>query len=255
MLHPPFNRRFGPLAAALLLLVAGGGLRASDQDSRVAYAITSSYNFKTYLIRDDIAVQVSDGVVTLTGLVVQDDDRALAAATVANTAGVRTVINQLQVQGDQPADQSDAWITLKVQAALAYHKHVKALGTEVTTVDGTVTLKGQVDSQGQKDLTTAYALDVQGVKQVDNQQTVTGTPPRRAPIARIDDASITGLIKTSLLFHRSIHALATQVSTRDGVVTLRGEAGTAAEKGLVGKLAEDTQGVKRVNNRMHIQPS
>ena len=255
MLHPPFNRRFGPLAAALLLLVVGGTLRASDQDSRVAYAISNSYNFKTYLIRDDIAVQVSDGVVTLTGLVVQDDDRALAAATVANTAGVRTVINQLQVQGDQPADQSDAWITLKVQAALAYHKHVKALGTEVTTVDGTVTLKGQVDTQGQKDLTTAYALDVQGVKQVDNQQTVTGTPPRRAPIARIDDASITGLIKTSLLFHRSIHALATRVSTRDGVVTLRGEAGNAAEKGLVGKLAEDTPGVKRVNNRMHIQPS
>ena len=255
MLHPPFNRRFGPLAAALLLLVVGGTLRASDQDSRVAYAISNSYNFKTYLIRDDIAVQVSDGVVTLNGLVVQDDDRALAAATVANTAGVRTVINQLQVQGDQPADQSDAWITLKVQAALAYHKHVKALGTEVTTVDGTVTLKGQVDTQGQKDLTTAYALDVQGVKQVDNQQTVTGTPPRRAPIARIDDASITGLIKTSLLFHRSIHALATRVSTRDGVVTLRGEAGNAAEKGLVGKLAEDTQGVKRVNNRMHIQPS
>jgi osmotically-inducible protein OsmY len=249
------HRRTGALAMALLLLVAGGSLPASDQDSRVAYRITNSYNFKTYLIQDDIAVQVSGGVVTLTGRVLEDADRALAGATAANTSGVRTVINQLQVQGDQPADQSDAWITLKVQAALAYHKRVKIVGTEVTTLDGQVTLKGQADSQEQKDLTTAYALDVQGVKQVDNQQTVPVAPPRQAPSVPIDDASITGLIKTSLLFHRSTHALATRVSTRNGVVTLRGQAGNAAEKGLVGKLAEDTQGVKRVNNYMHIQPS
>jgi len=255
MLHPRLNRRTGPLAAALLLLVPGGTLQASDADHRVAYRITNSYNFKTYLIQDDIAVHVSDGVVTLTGLVVEDADRDLAGATVANTAGVRTVVNQLQVQGDQPEDQSDGWITLKVHAALAYHKHVKVVGTDVTTVDGQVTLKGRADSQAQKDLTTAYALDVQGVKQVDNQQTVLGAPPRPEPLARIDDASITGLIRISLLFHRSTHALATRVSTRNGVVTLRGEAGSAAEKGLVGKLAEDTQGVKRVNNRMHIQPS
>jgi osmotically-inducible protein OsmY len=47
--------------------------------------------------------------------------------------------------------------------------------------------------------------------------------------------------------------VATKVKTRNGVVTLRGEAKNAAEKGLVGKLAEDTQGVKRVDNRMSIK--
>jgi len=39
------------------------------------------------------------------------------------------------------------------------------------------------------------------------------------------------------------------------VVILRGEARSAAEKGLVGKLAEDTQGVKRVENQMTVKQS
>jgi osmotically-inducible protein OsmY len=186
-------------------------------------------------------------------MVLEESDRALAVETAADSAGVKRVINELRVKGDQPAEQSDGWITMKVKTALAYHKHVSATHTEVATVGGVVTLKGEVDTDAQKELTTEYAGDVQGVKQVDNQQTVTGGKPHRTVGAKIDDASITAQIKTSLLFHRSTQAVATKVKTRNGVVTLRGEAKNAAEKGLVGKLAEDTQGVKRVDNRMSIK--
>jgi osmotically-inducible protein OsmY len=243
------------LAPAILMVTAVAPLQASDMDARVENTIKNSYNFKTYLSQDDIAVHASAGVVTLSGLVLEDSDRSLAAATASETAGVRTVINELKVKGDQPADQSDGWITMKVKSALAYHKHVSATGTEVQTIGGVVTLKGNVGTEAQKELTTEYTKDVEGVKQVDNQQVVIGAKPHETVGAKIDDASITAQIKSSLLFHRSTHTIATKVHTRHGIVTLRGEAKSASEKDLVGKLAEDTTGVLRVDNRMTVKHS
>jgi len=81
-----------------------------------------------------------------------------------------------------------------------------------------------------------------------------GTPDRTLA-EKVDDASITAQIKTSLLFHKSTHALATRVITRNGAVTLRGAAANAAEKDLVTRLAEDVRGVKRVDNQMAVPSS
>ena len=72
---------------------------------------------------------------------------------------------------------------------------------------------------------------------------------------KVDDASITAQVKLSLLFHRSTSALSTKVKTKNGVVTLSGKAGNAAEKDLVTKLVNDVKGVKSVKNQMTIGES
>ncbi|HYG23057.1 MAG TPA: BON domain-containing protein [Verrucomicrobiae bacterium] len=69
---------------------------------------------------------------------------------------------------------------------------------------------------------------------------------------KIDDASITAQVKSSLLSHRSTSALKTKVVTVDGVVTVTGIAKNAAEKSLVTKLANDINGVISVVNDMTI---
>ena len=240
------------LAPAVIVVAAVSPLQASDLDSRVEYTIKNSYNFKAYLAQDDIAVHCSAGVVTLSGIVLEDYDRSLAAETAADIAGVKSVINEITVKGAQPNEQSDDWITMKVKGALAYHKHVSATGTDVETVAGVVTLKGQVASEAQKELTTEYALDVDGVKKVDNQQTVVGTPAHRTVGAKIDDASITAQVKAALLAHRGTHMLSTRVKTDRGVVTIRGEARNPAEKELVTRLVADLRGVRKVHNRMTV---
>jgi osmotically-inducible protein OsmY len=71
----------------------------------------------------------------------------------------------------------------------------------------------------------------------------------------IDDASITALVKITLLYHRSTSALSTKVETNKGVVTLYGKASNTAEKDLVTKLVNDTKGVKDVKNLMIIGES
>jgi osmotically-inducible protein OsmY len=129
---------------------------------------------------------------------------------------------------------------------------VSADTTDVHVSDGVVTLRGHATSEAQKELTTEYAKDIEGVKDVRNEMTV--SKPSEATttrvIGRIDDASITAQVKMALLFHRSTSALSTKVETSDGVVTLYGKARNTAEKDLVNKLVTDIHGVRSINNRM-----
>ena len=131
---------------------------------------------------------------------------------------------------------------------------MSASATEVNAKDGIVTLRGDAASQAQKDLTTEYAKDIDGVKDVKNEMVVS-TPSKKTQSAggKIDDASITGLAKMTLLYHRSTSALNTSVTTQNGVVTLTGKAKNAAEKDLATKYVNDVNGVKSVKNQMTIE--
>ena len=63
----------------------------------------------------------------------------------------------------------------KVKATLLFHRSVSASKTEVDVKDGIVTLRGKAASEAQKELTTEYAKDVEGVKDVKNEMTVSKT--------------------------------------------------------------------------------
>jgi osmotically-inducible protein OsmY len=229
-------------------------LQASDTDSRIESSAAKSYVFKTYLKDDSIKTESKDGVVTLTGTVSEPSHKRLAEDTVGSLPGVISVDNQLKVSGEQPAEHSDTWISMKVKSTLLFHRNVSATGTTVYVKDGIVTLQGEASSLAQKELTTEYAKDVDNVKGVKNEMTIAKTPaaPDSTIGDKIDDASITAQVKSSLLSHRSTSALHTSVSTSDGVVTLGGIAKNAAEKTLVTKLATDINGVNSVINNMTI---
>ena len=241
------------MVAAVVLLVTGMPVCASETDDRIESSARQSHVFKTYLKGDDIKVKSDDGVVALTGTVSEEYHKFLAQETVASLPGVKSVDNRLEVKGEYPAEKSDAWISIKVKNTLLFHRSVSAM-TEVNTKDGIVTLKGDADNQAQKDLTTEYAKDVEGVKDVNNEMTVPKTSKTTPTVGEnIDDASITAQVKMTLLFHRSTSAVKTKVETNKSVVTLSGKAKNAAEKDLVSKLVNDVKGVKSVKNQMTIE--
>jgi hyperosmotically inducible protein len=242
------------LAAVSTMLMTSAPLRAADTDSRIESSAAKSYVFKTYLKDDSIKTVSKDGVVTLTGTVAEASHKSLAQDTVTSLPGVKSVDNQLLVKGEQPAEHSDAWITLKVKSALLFHHNVSATGTAVYTKNGIVTLQGEASSLAEKELTTEYAKDVDNVKAVKNEMTIAKNPaiPSETTGDKIDDASITAQVKSSLLSHHSTSALKTSVSTTDGVVTLSGIAKNDAEKSLVTKLVTDINGVTSVINNMTI---
>ena len=245
------------IAAAVAVFITSAPLRASETDDRIESSAKQSYVFKTYLKNDAIHIQSKDGAVTLTGTVAIEPHETLAEDTVAGLPGVKSVDNQLQIKGKRPAKNSDAWLITKVKTTLLFHRNVSAGDTKVSAKDGIITLRGKASSQAQRELTTEYAKDVEGVKDVRNKMTVSKTlkMPGATMGENIDDASITAQAKMTLLFHRSTSAGNTKVETNGGIVTLSGKARNAAEKDLAAKLVTDINGVKSVVNNMTIDES
>ena len=243
------------IMAVLVLPVFSVPVHAAGMDSRIESSARQTYVFKTYLHGDDIKIQSKSGAVTLTGIVNENFHKSLAQETVAGLPGVRSVDNRLIVKGAAPTANSDAWLREKVKVALLFHRSVSAATTEVAVTDGIVTLSGNAASQAQKELTTEFAKDVDGIKEVKNMMTVSGTSKsaNRSMSEKIDDASITAQVNMTLLNHRTTSVINTKVKTKHGVVTVGGRAGNAAEKTLVTKLVTDINGVKSVKNRMSIK--
>ena len=129
------------LVVALVLLALSMPVLASKMDDQIVSSAKKSYVFKNYLKNDDIKIQSRDGAVTLTGTVSEESHKTLARETVAGLRGVKSVDNKLEVKGESPAANSDAWIMMKVKTALLFHRSVSA-GTTVDVKNGIVTLKG-----------------------------------------------------------------------------------------------------------------
>lgn len=66
----------------------------------------------------------------------------------------------------------DAGITAKVKGEFVGQKGLDSLDIKVVTVEGAVTLMGEVDTQAQIELAGRVAQEVKGVKKVDNKLTL-----------------------------------------------------------------------------------
>ncbi len=265
------------MAAIAVLMTMVTPVRASVTDAQIMSSVKDSYIFKTFLRGDDIKIVCKDGVVTLTGVVAGSSRKLLAETTVAAMPGVKKVDNRLTIKDEDPTANSDAWIQEKVEITLAVHRSVNDSKIDVSAKDGVITLKGVTSNQAKKELATAYAEDVDGVKSVKNEMVVNGSwkatyidakdyvgdavddTSRTAKNAinyaayTVDDSSITAQVKYALLSHRSTSALKTKVKTFKGVVTLSGTAKNEAEKTLATLLANDINGVLAVKNLMTIE--
>jgi len=243
------------VTAAAVMFVASAPSRASETDERIEASFKNAYVSRVYLKDDAVKAESKNGVVTLTGTVANESNKILAEETAASLPGVERVDNKLATKAEAAAKNSDAWIGGKVKLALLFHRNVNAVKTDVDVKVGVVTLKGAASSQAQKELTTEYARDVDGVVEVRNEMTVAGAPEKaERPVGeKIDDASITAQVKMTLFTHRSTSAVKTKVVTRNGEVTLSGSAKNAAEKSLVTKLVEDVHGVSGVKNEMTVE--
>jgi hyperosmotically inducible periplasmic protein len=237
-----------------------------ETDHQIESAFRRTYVHRTYLKDDLITCVVVAGVATLTGTVTEESHKVLAEETLVSLAGVNRVDNQLTTAAESGLDsnattvldlagrKSDIWIARRVKLALLFHRNVSAHATTITVVDGVVTLEGEATSATQRELTAAYATDIEGVQAVHNAMTVAASPD---PIVRtvgekMDDASITAQVRTALLTHHSTSSFATTVEVRNGDVTVTGIAANAAEKALVSKLVSDINGVSEVKNRMTV---
>ncbi|WP_407353851.1 BON domain-containing protein [Luteimonas sp. R10] len=78
-----------------------------------------------------------------------------------------------QMDSDQPVD--DTWITTKVKSSLLADTDVAGLDIDVETVNGVVTLSGDVDDRAQIEQARQIAADIDGVVEVDTSGLTTAS--------------------------------------------------------------------------------
>jgi len=148
---------------------------------------------------------------------------------------------------------TDVGITTKVKARFAADDLVKASQIEVETTNGTVTLKGNVDSEEAKNRALELARNTAGVTNVVDMISARrasgggdSPEPERSLGEVVTDTGITMSVKSRLLEDPLVKGLRIDVDTRDGVVFLTGSVGSDAEKQKAIQLAKDTKGVRDV---------
>lgn len=146
----------------------------------------------------------------------------------------------------------DTVITTQVKMALMKDSSTATFGTDVTTTNGIVVLKGTVQNNDEKDITTKVVASVQGVKSVQNEMKVTNEQTSTISES-IEDSAITTKVKITLNSHPSTKTLKTSIATNNSVVTISGKAENTGEIERVTKVVEDVKGVKSVVNNMTIE--
>jgi osmotically-inducible protein OsmY len=201
------------------------------------------------------------GVVTLSGTIEDAGDRQEAVRIARNTEGVTDVQDRLTTERRDTAgvQEPDAWITAKIQAQYFLDAEVKARDIDVDTSNGVVTLRGSVDNEAERRQAVMMARNTEGVRDVNDQLTVTGTArptDSRTEVSRaadaIDDAWITTKIQSKFFLDPGIKGSAIDVTTNGGTVTLQGNVPTAAQQKSAEQIAMETDGVRRVNNQLKV---
>lgn len=163
------------------------------------------------------------------------------------------------VAADQPVGQKldDAQREGRIYASYALNRHLNPFEFKVTVNGNKAILNGTVEDAIDKDLAEQIALGVSGIQSVDNQIKVDSkVQPKARPAGErgfgtvVEDATITASVKSKLLWNEHTDGLDIHVSTRDGLVTLTGNADTAASKDLAAYLANNTEGVRDVDNKL-----
>ena len=167
-----------------MIEVAGGGENVDDETLHRKLAEKLTYDRVGYGTTpfNNIELGVHNGVVTLRGTVYGPADKDSALSLVANTKGVRDVIDELEVAPVSPMDDR-----IRMEEARAIYGYGPlqryaldpAKTIRITVVNGHVTLNGVVDSKGDRDMAGIRANGVSGVFSVTNNLQVAGQSRNR----------------------------------------------------------------------------
>ena len=167
--------------------------------------------------------------------------------TVSSIALLAAVATVLMLGIPVQASEMDSRIESSARQSYIFKTYLQGDDITIDSQEGAVTLTGIVADHVHKSLAYETVAGLPGVKSVDNRLEIKGTSP-----VKDSDVWIRNKIRTTLLFHRSVSADTTTIDVRDGIVTLRGDALSGAQRDLTAEYAGDVEGVKGVNNKMTV---
>lgn len=192
-----------PMATALVLVAAGllsgcagavigagattataaseeRGLEGAVDDVKIRAEINHLWFQRDVEMYRQVTLTIKEGRVLLTGTVPNPETRVEAVRLAWQAAGVREVLNEIQVHGDSGFTDytRDVTISQKMKASLLFDKEVRNINYTVDVNDGVIYLMGIAQSDVELERVIAYARDISGVRGVVNHVRMKNDPRR-----------------------------------------------------------------------------
>ena len=193
----------------------------------------------------DIAVNVNNGIVTLTGFVRSYMQKYQAETDAKRVAGVIGVVNDIEVRLPGVDERPDPEIARDAIAQIKSELPYSWDRIRVIVNRGWLTLEGEVEWNYQRERAEAAVRRIGGIKGITNSIEV---KPRVAP------TEIRRKIEEALRRAAEIDASRITVETNGGEVILRGTVRSWAERQEAERAAWAAAGVSKVENRIIVTP-
>jgi hyperosmotically inducible protein len=150
----------------------------------------------------------------------------------------------------------DAATTSRVRTALLLSKHVSPFDIKVETIQGEVTLEGQVPSEQVKTVAGAIAQDTSSVKQVHNNLGVNAAiernPDREHLGERVADLEIQTLVTDALSKNADLAGKHIISEVKNRTVSLNGTVQTPNQKYSAEQIAWQVPGVQSLTDNLSV---
>jgi hyperosmotically inducible periplasmic protein len=154
-------------------------------------------------------------------------------------------------KSDEKTPVNDTWLTAKTKIALFADSRIKGRDINVETSQGTVMIRGKVDSDAARQAAEGIAKEIDGVKTVKNELQVVAPAKREATDDK--DEAITTRVNEQLEKDANLKKAGIRAKTNAGVVSLTGEVADLMTSAQASWIAWQVSGVKSVKNDLTVK--
>jgi osmotically-inducible protein OsmY len=206
--------------------------------------VRNALQWEPLLTTCNIKVSSNDGVVTLTGSVDNYTKKTEAENTSMKVAGVKSVINKIDITLNSWDEKKDIEITAEILDAFRWNWNTLNDTIKVKVINGNVTLSGEVEWNYQKEAATLAVTNLIGIKGVSNNITLK---------SQNDNIINKTTLKLALQNHLALDSIGIEIEISDSNITLKGTVDSWYQKELAGRIAWKALGVINVDNELVIE--